>query len=387
MGIGLIAGLISIGLAITAAGQTSASPAGPAGTADVAAPETPDGVTITFDEKDPSVMYVEANGVRYKASATTKQVERLETSSPAPETKDAAKATAADKGVEEDMYVYEPGDEPFDYRLVNVPTPKKVPRGTWNMSFTHRFSQPLQPIKESAPALFGFDSMSASSFGISYGITDKLYASAYRSPVCQPGLCRVIEVGLGYHIADQGGRSPIAANVFASVEGNDNFTEEYTYNLQAMFSRRFGRRLFLFFSPAVHLNSNGQHRFNPRPDDYSPPATVAEMFKLPAHTASFGMGALFRITPSVAAIFEFTPRKGFKLGHIDPIFDDQFNVTGFRNISQPEMGIGLQYSIGRHSFTLTFSNTQTTTTSRYNSSNLVLSPKHLIIGFNLFRRW
>ncbi len=297
-----------------------------------------------------------------------------------------AKAVVKDEP-KEDYYAYESGEEPFDYRLVNVPTPRKVPKGTWNMSFTHRFSQPLQPFSESAPALFGFDSMSASSFGISYGITDKLYVSAYRSPLCQTGLCRTVEVGFGYHFTDQNEKSPLAVSAYASVEGNDNFTEEYTYNVQAMFSRHFGKRVYLFFSPAIHINSNGQHRFNPRPGDYYPPATVAETFKLPTHGASFGMGALVRITPSVSGIFEFTPRAGFKLGRVNPLFDNDFNVVGFENISEPEIGMGVQYTIGRHSFTLTLSNTQTTTTSRYNSSNVVLSPRHLIIGFNLFRRW
>ncbi len=349
--------------------------------------KTSDEVKITFDENDPTIMYVESNGQRFQVNSATKSVARIASAGGQISEPAATAKAAAQDDAKEDFYAYEPGDEPFDYRLVNVPTPRKVPKGTWNMSFTHRFSQSLQPIRESAPGLFGLDSMSASSFGISYGITDKFYVSAYRSPLCQKGLCRTVEVGLGYHFTDQNEKSPLAVSAYASVEGNDNFTEEYTYNLQAMLSRRLGKRVFLFFSPAVHLNSNGQHRFNPRPDDYSPPATVAATFKLPTHGASFGMGTLVRITPSVAGIFEFTPRTGFKLGRIDPIFDSEFNVTNFQSVSEPEMGAGLQYTIGRHSFTLTFSNTQTTTTSRYNSSNLVLSPRHLIIGFNLFRRW
>ena len=86
-------------------------------------------------------------------------------------------------------------------------------------------------------------------------------------------------------------------------------------------------------------------------------------------------------------MFEFTPRIGFKLGRVDPIFDPNFEVIGFQNVSKPEMGIGAMYTVGKHSFTLTLSNTQTTTTSKYNSSNLVLAPRRLIIGFNLFRRW
>lgn len=345
-------------------------------------------VKITFDEKDPSIMYVESNGKRFQVNSTTKTVEQITAQAAQTQASAPTTPTVAKDEPKEDFYAYDSGDEPFVYRLVNVPTPKRVPKGTWNLSFNHRFSQPLQPVSESAPGLFGLDSMSTSSFGISYGITDKLYFNGYRSPLCQKGLCRTVELGLGYHFTDQGKRSPLGISAYASVEGNDNFTEEYTYNLQAMFSRQLGKRVYLFFSPAVHLNSNGQHRFNPRPDDYSPPATTAvENFKLPTNGASFGMGTLVRITPSVSGIFEFTPRTGFKLGHVDPVFDSEFNVIGFNNQSEPEIGYGVQYNIGKHAFALTFSNTQTTTTSRYNSSNLVLSPRHVVIGFNLFRRW
>ncbi|CAN5413986.1 hypothetical protein BH10ACI3_BH10ACI3_06800 [soil metagenome] len=388
-GITLLILAVGAGISGQTVGVANAAPASAETNASKKAddPAKTDEPKITFDEKDPTIMYVETNGERFSVNTVTKAITKL-TSSAAP----AAQQTADTKQTaqpeeKEDFYAYESGEEPYDVRLVNVPTPRKVPKGTWNMSFTHRFSQPIQPISESGKALLGFDSMSASSFGISYGITDKLYVNGYRSPVCQSGLCRVIELGLGYHITDQDKNSPVALSVYASVEGNENFSKQYTYNFQTMISHHFGKRLYVFFSPALHLNSNGNRRFDPKADDYYPPATVADTFKMPVNGASFGMGASFRITPNVMGIFEFTPRTGFKLGHVDPIFDSEFNVTGFNNVSHPEMGIGLQYSVGKHSFTLTLSNTQTTTTSRYNSSNLVLSPKTLILGFNLFRRW
>jgi hypothetical protein len=242
-------------------------------------------------------------------------------------------------------------------------------------------------LSESGKTLLGLDSFSVSSFGITYGITDKLYVSASRSPLCQRGLCRTIEVGFGYNWLAQDKDSPFALTTYASVEGNDNFTEEYTYNLQAMMSARLGKRVYLFFSPAVHLNSNGQHRFNPRPDQFFPPATVANSFKLPTNGASFGFGTSVLITHDIVALFDFAPRIGFKLGQVNPIFDNNFNVIGFKNESQPSIGFGIQKNIGKHSFTLTFSNTQTSTTSRYNSSNLVLKPRRLTIGFNLSRRF
>jgi hypothetical protein len=86
-------------------------------------------------------------------------------------------------------------------------------------------------------------------------------------------------------------------------------------------------------------------------------------------------------------MFEYTPRIGFKLGTVQPIFDSTGKVIAFQPHSEAEIGFGVQKDIGRHSFSLTFSNTQTTTTSRYNSSNLALPPSRFIIGFNLYRRF
>lgn len=379
----------ALALASGAAGQNIDQAPSSTGSGAGTAAKTGDEVKVTFDTKEVGIIYFEANGKRYKVNTLTHTMELMpgeaSTVRPSPSGVGAAPPTAKQDDAE-DYYAYETGDEPFDYRLVNVPTAKKVPKGTWNMSFTHRFSQPLRPFGESGRQLLGFDSMSMSSFGIMYGITNKFYVNAYRSPVCQRSLCRTIEIGAGYHFTDQDERSPLAVSVYGSVEGNDNFTKQYTYNLQAMLSRRFGKRVFLHFAPAVHINSNGQRRFDPNPADYTPP-DPALAFRQPAHTFSFGTGINVRITPTVSGIFEFTPRTGFKLGQVQPIFDPDFNVTGFKSTSFPEMGIGLQYLRGKHSFTLTLSNTQTTTTSRYNSSNLVLKPKDLVIGFNLFRRW
>jgi Membrane bound beta barrel domain (DUF5777) len=357
-------------------------------------PKKPDNVKVTFDETTSGVMIIESNGEKYRVDSIRKTIEKLpstETETPkteaVAETKPQPEPAAQTDEPEESQYDFDKGQAPYDYRLINLATPKSVPKGTWNMSFNHRFSQPINPIRESGKSLLGFDSFSVSAFGVSYGITDKLYVNAYRSPLCQKGLCKTIELGIGYHWLDQTKKSPIALTTYASVEGNDNFTEEYTYNLQTMMSRRVGKRVYLFFSPALSLNSNGQHRFNPRPDDYFPAATAANNFRLPSYTASFGFGTAVMITPKHVALFEYTPRIGFKLGRVEPIFDNDFNVTGFNNISKPSIGFGFQWNIGKHSFTLTLSNTQTTTTSRSNSSNLVLSPKNVVIGFNLFRRW
>lgn len=346
---------------------------------------------VDFDDSSQGIVVTDSTGRKYRIDPATKKVEPIaeaaavSTPSETPKS-DVAASKQADEE-EETEWDFDRGYEPYDYRLINLATPKAVPKGSWNMNFSHRFSQPVNPIKDSAKDLLGFDSMSVSSFGVSYGITDKLYMSASRSPLCQRGLCKTIEVGLGYNWLSQSKRQPIGFSTYASVEGNDNFTEEYTYNVQAQLSARLGKRVYLFFSPALSLNSNGQHRFNPRAEDFFPYADAANTFHLPSYTASFGFGTAIRITPKHNVLFEFVPRVGFKLGRVEPIYDADFNVTGFNNVSKPAIGFGYQWLIGKHSFTITMSNTQTTTTSRFNSSNLLLSPKNMVIGFNIYRRW
>jgi hypothetical protein len=343
-------------------------------------------VKVSFDEEAEGVAYVEVNGQRIRIDTRAKTFARVEaadeqaTSKPV-WTAQKTEPPAAQTKPRESSKAY----EPYDYHVVNIPTPKQVRRHSLNLYFTHRFAEPVRPVEDTAQDLFGLDSFSVSSFGLTYGITDRLYANVYRSPLCQPGLCKTIELGLGYHWLSEAGRSPLALSTYASVEGDNNFTERYTYNVQAMLARSVTKYVNLFFSPAVHINANGSGRFNPRPGFF--PRELTDSFRLGKNTGSFGFGVNAGIRPTVSLLFEYTPRVGFKLGQVRPVFDEETgNLTGFKNDSEAEIGFGIEKRIGRHVFSLTFSNTQTTTTSRYNSSNLALPPSKFSIGFNLYRR-
>ncbi|MFL6216696.1 MAG: DUF5777 family beta-barrel protein [Blastocatellia bacterium] len=349
-------------------------------------------VKVSFDEQAEGVAYVEVNGQRIRIDTRAKTYARVEATDrkaannpiwigQKTDVEQKAEPPAATTKTRESSKAY----EPYDYHVVNLPTPKQVRRHSVNLYFTHRFAEPVRPVEDTAQDLFGLDSFSVSSFGLTYGITDRLYASVYRSPLCQPGLCKTIEIGLGYHWLSEAGRSPLALSTYASVEGDNNFTERYTYNVQAMLARSVTKYVNLFFSPAVHINANGSGRFNPRPGFF--PRELTESFRLGKNSGSFGFGVNAGIRPTVSLLFEYTPRVGFKLGQTRPIFDeDTGNLTGFQNDSEAEIGFGIEKRIGRHVFSLTFSNTQATTTSRYNSSNLALPPSKFSIGFNLYRR-
>jgi cytochrome c oxidase subunit II len=332
-----------------------------------AAGESASQMQVSFDQSSAGVVYVESNGERIRIDTNTKTVSRER-----PPTVAADRPRVVSDKPDTQTYAA----EPYDYRLVNVPTPKRVRRHSLNLNFSHRFSEPLSD--EGAEDFFGLDGFSVSSLGVSYGITNSLYVSFDRSPICDRlAYCKTIELGVGYHLLDEAGRSPIALSAYASAEGADNFTENFTFNIQARLARSVTKYVNLFFSPAAHINSNSNGRFNAR----APAA--ARALELGQHTGSFGFGANASIRPSVSLLVEYTPRIGFKLGQIEPV--DQTG-TVFRNHEEAEFGFGVEKRLGRHAFALTFSNTQTTTTSRYNSSNLALKPSKFIIGFNLYRR-
>jgi len=340
---------------------------------------------VTFDPASPGVVIVESAGERVRIDTSRKTVDRLAESQTVATAEKSIQVATKER---ESSKAY----EPYDYYVVNIPTPKAVRKHSLNMRFTHRFQEPItalqgeeadEHIARISKDLLGLDSSSVSSFGVSYGITDRLYASVYRSPLCQPGLCKTIEIGFGYHWVDEAGRSPLAVSTYASVEGDQNFTERYTYNLQVMIGRSVTKYANVFFSPAAHISANGGDRFK----EFLASQPLAADLKLGQNSGSFGFGVNGRIRPTVSLLFEYTPRVGFKLGQIVPVFDPAVGkITGFRNESDPEIGFGIEKRIGRHVFSLTFSNTQTTTTARYNSSNLALGPDKFSIGFNLYRR-
>lgn len=342
---------------------------------------------VSFDPANTGVVFVESNGERIRIDTNARSFMRV----------DSAPATVASTPAEPDTSTSTQGEsrpraaaEPYDYQLVNVPTPKRVPKGSLNVHFSHRFSQPINAegsdFGDTANELFGLDSFSISALGFSYGFTDRLYGKVSRSPVCDRlFLCKTIEIGLGYHILDEAGKSPIALSAYTSIEGDDNFSENYNYNVQVMLARSITKYVNVFFSPAVHFRANDDNRFNPNLSSFFGNPTFVGDLDLGTHTGSFGFGVNARIRPSTSLLFEFTPRTGFKLGNNFPEFLPG-NVIRFTNNSEPEIGFGIEKRMGRHAFALTFSNTQTTTTSRYNSSNLGLRPSRYTIGFNLFRR-
>src|SRR5215831_7471342 len=81
-------------------------------------------VNVTFDEKNPGVAIVEVNGEQVRIDTASKTWTRVE---PAPKAEPASAPQSAPEAKSQT-----PESEPYDYRLVNVPTPKRVLKGSVN---------------------------------------------------------------------------------------------------------------------------------------------------------------------------------------------------------------------------------------------------------------
>lgn len=303
-----------------------------------------EGVTVTFSGSGEAI--VQVDGKTIKLNTTTQEAVSL----PQPSQPAQAGETASQQDSKTDALEEEDPELNYGYEMVNLPTPRRFEKNAFAIHFTHRFTQPFFT-KDSPPDLFGLDSFSYSGFGLSYGITDRVYAKVYRTP-----LDRNIEITGGVHLLHQNKRVPVSASAYVSVEGRDNFNRHYTTNIAAQFARSIGSYGSLHFSPIISLNSNPKAQLDPGEDN---------------HTYAFGLGGQLNFRPTASIIFEYIPRAGHK--------------------AQPDATIsfGIQKRTYRHIFTLTFSNTQATTSSQISSGFGTFGDlrKGLTVGFNIYRRF
>ncbi|MBI2817906.1 MAG: hypothetical protein HYX72_13305 [Acidobacteria bacterium] len=295
---------------------------------------------------------LEINGEHYRLNTQTAKLEKLdpeqtakllETPPPPPHIIPAGKLPLRDQPT-------------FDHFLVNVPTALPYERRQLSMRFTHRFNQPVLPIDCQGCAgvgeLFGFDSFSYSSIGASYGFTRALTGTVYRSP-----LNKTIELGGVLQLLRQRGWQPVSAALRVSVEGRDNFQEDFTTNIVLPLSRSITNRAEVFVVPMVSFNAN------PSPAPRGPGIPEGEMRK---HQGTVGVGASIRFRPRTAFIAEWEPR-----------------VAGYhQQDSRNSLSFGLQRTTNGHVFELTLSNTLGTTTSRAVSTG----GEQFSLGFNIYRR-
>jgi hypothetical protein len=261
--------------------------------------------------------------------------------------------------------VYTPGDD----LLFSLPTGRAVARHAMTLNFTHRF--PFSPAftgRAEGGSLLGLDNLALPSFGFRYGVTDRLSVSIFRSPTF---IGRPIQFMAAYNFLDEHNGQPFNAAVRVSMQGLNNFSRDYTENLEGIFSRSLRRRAQLYFVPTLSLNDRRL---------FSPSGFLSSAIpNLPGYnTVSLGAGGAFDIRPTVALVAEVIPT---------------VVNGGPLEIHRPAYSFGIQKKIWRHSFTFGFTTSPGTTVSQRAGTRASFlnnpeadKPGGLTIGFDLSRQ-
>ena len=261
--------------------------------------------------------------------------------------------------------VYTPGDD----FLLSLPTGRRLESHGFYVNFTHRF---VYTPAFSGPALggslSGFDDFSLSSFGFRYGVTDKLSVSIYRSPSF---LARPIQLMAAYNFMDEHDGYPLNAVVRVSIEGENNFSRNFTENIEGILSRSLSSRAQLYLVPTLSLGNR---------ELFQPGSFFSSAIpNLPGvNSFSLGVGGAIDIRPTVALLAEVIPTlaNGDALG-----------------IHRPAFGFAIQKKIWRHAFTFGFTTSPGTTVSQRAGTRAQFlgqpnadTPAGLCIGFDLMRQ-
>jgi uncharacterized beta barrel domain-containing protein DUF5777 len=267
----------------------------------------------------------------------------------APATAGAADGTAAHPpsapAADEDLRI-SPAEP--DFTLISLPASLRVPRFKSAFRVTHRFAQPLNAsVGDVAGSLFGLDSGAQIGLEYRFGIVKNGEVGIHRTSD------RTIEFFSQYGIVRQTPSRRVDVSVLVSVEGTNNFRDQYSPVLGAIVSRTFGERAALYVEPTWVHHANVQ-----------PAMSVAGV---PNDTLMVGLGGRLRIRPTVSIVTEFSPR-----------------ASGFRP-GVNHGGVAIEKRAGGHVFQLNVSDSLATTMGQIARGGPVGSDWHL--GFNISRKF
>jgi hypothetical protein len=354
-------------------------------------------IGISFVEGSSSQVVVEREGRKYLVDLTSREIHELPVSSsqpqPAPiaqQTEPAAaqasakpaSAKSTPDSAKKDKF-YHAGDD----LVFNVPTGRRIDRHGLYLNFTHRFPYEAAFTGQGRGAtLIGLDDFAIPSFGLRYGITSRLSVMAYRSPSI---IGRPIELMAAYNFLDEHDGQPLNAAFRFSVDGQNDFANNFTENFELVLSRSFGRRAQFYATPtySIHArpllsNPNGSLAAKMPDQPCSAPlaAGINASFRARpcANTFSIAAALAVDIRPTVALIAEVTPTLA--------------NGTDLA-IHRPEYAFGIQKKIWRHAFTFGFSNGPGSIVSERGGTRATFvqnpsadKPGGLFVGFDLTRQ-
>ena len=303
---------------------------------------------------------VEINGKRYVINTQTKTVKPAE-AKPTDLAAALPSPTPKDEDNEKKPNVY----RPIDVRVISLPSAIAIPKGSLWTDFTHRF-----PFGEptDAKGLFGLDTIAYPSFGVTYGVTDRLHVGAYRSP---GSLGRAIQVFAGAQLLQESKGDPLSFQARIGLEGRDNFQRNFATSFEFTFARSITKHAQLYVVPTITVGDR--------------PFSVSSENNAEGTTAyALGGGLAVKILPSVSLMAEVNQRLNKEARYI--------TEGGLLGSKHPVFSFAIQKASAskRHGFALTFSNSPGTTMSQRSQTRGLFGAddriQGLTIGFNIVRR-
>jgi hypothetical protein len=254
-----------------------------------------------------------------------------------------AASVAADDQHEDDTELH--AAEP-DYTIVSLPTSLRLPHFKSAFRVTHRFARPLRGnFGDVAGDLFGLDSGAQIGLEYRFGIVPAGEIGIHRTSD------KTLEFFGQYGLVRQGPAHPLDVTILASIEGTNNFEDQYTPALGAIVSRRFSERAAAYAEPIWVRHANVQPSFDSEASD----------------TFLLGVGGRVRVRPTVSVVAEFAPR-----------------LSGYR----PDVhhaSVAIEKRVGGHVFQLNFSNSFATTMGQIARGGAASEDWYL--GFNISRKF
>ena len=232
-----------------------------------------------------------------------------------------------------------------DFKLINIPTTMPLPLHGGNFELTHRFAGNWRgrDFSDLAADLFGIDEGATMNFGYRFGLFKHTEVAASRT-----NFDRTIQLQGKYDAFHQDQGKLVGFSAVVSVEGTNNFSQQFAPVLGASISRTFGNVVAAYVDPFWVHNS-------------------AAATGVTRDTGFIGVGARVRILTGTFVVAEVSPRVGgYAPG--DALY-----------------AFGIEKRVGGHVFQLNWGNS--TAGSTYAQIGRGGNPDGLFLGFNLERKF
>jgi hypothetical protein len=233
-----------------------------------------------------------------------------------------------------------------DFTIIGLPTTLRMPKYASAFRVTHRFTRSLGQGNFGDLIADGFGTDGGAQIGLEYrfGILSGTQVAVHRTSD------KTIQF-LGQHqLLRQGDKGPIGLDAVVTIEGRDNFQEEYSPSIGAVISRKLGGHGTLYAEPFWIHNTN----INPNDVDDDNDTFIV------------GLGTRLRIRSKLYVVAETAPRFGY---------DPGITYGSF----------GIEMRAGGHSFQINVSNGFGTTMAQMARGGFDVDDWYL--GFNISRKF